>query len=181
MGAVWFVARTEMRHRWLGAAVLIVLVGIVGGAVLASAAGARRTSSSLSRFERATSAADLEFNVGQPTPQQLDEFRRLPGVAEMGLLRQMAMFDFDLGFLPTGGPIDQRWGRTIDRPRLVEGRIAHGTRELNIGPGLAERAHLRVGDRVTFQSFTDEDVATQINTPNFDPHGPSPTLRIVGI
>jgi len=47
VGAVWFVARTEMRHRWVGAAVLVVLVGIVGGSVLASVAGARRTSSSL--------------------------------------------------------------------------------------------------------------------------------------
>ena len=85
------------------AAVLIVLVGIVGGAVLASAAGARRTSSSLSRFERATRAADLEFNVGDPTPQQLANFRRAPGVVEVGLLRQMAIYNPELGFLPTGG------------------------------------------------------------------------------
>jgi ABC-type lipoprotein release transport system permease subunit len=181
VGAVWFVARAEMRHRWIGALVLVVLVGIVGGAVLASVAGARRTASSLSRFESATGAATLEFSVGDATRQQIDEFRRERGVADLGVLRQMAIFNTDLGFLPTGGPIDHRWGRTIDRPRLVEGRIAHGAHELDIGPGLAKRAGLEVGDTVTFQSFTDDDVRTQSNTSSFDPHGPSPSLHIVGI
>src|SRR4051794_41010841 len=113
MSAVWFLARTEMRHRWLGAFVLVVLVAIVGGAFLASAAGARRTSSALARFESDTSAATLEFNVKNGvTPDQLAALERVPGVTKVGLLRQLAMFNPDLGFPPTGGPIDAEWGRT---------------------------------------------------------------------
>src|SRR5262249_45360449 len=105
MGAVWFVARTEMRHRWLGALVLIVLVGVVGGAFLASAAGARRTSSSLRRFESATGAATLEFNDENGiSADQIAELRRTPGVADIGVLHQLAMYNFKAGFLPTAGP-----------------------------------------------------------------------------
>jgi ABC-type lipoprotein release transport system permease subunit len=170
-----------MRHRWLGIAVLILLVGIVGGAVMASVAGARRTSSSLSRFEAATNTANLEFTVAELDDEQLAAVRRIPNVVDVGLLRQLAMFNFSLGFLPTAGPIDDRWGRTIDQPRLLEGRLAQRADEVNIGPGLARRTHLRVGDDLSFQSFTPRDVAEQIGTTTFEPHGPSPVLRIVGI
>ena len=87
MGAIWFLARSEMRHRWVGAVVLIVLVGVVGGAFLASAAGARRTSSALSRFESETDAATLEFNVKNGvSAEQLAELKRVPGVAQVGMV-----------------------------------------------------------------------------------------------
>jgi len=182
VNAVWFVARTEMRHRWLGALVLVVLVGIVGGALLASAAGARRTSSALERFEFDTDAATLEFNVKNGvTSEQLAELKRVPGVARVGLLRQLAMFNADVGFIPTGGPIDKAWGRAIDRPRLVSGRIAHGADEVNIGEALAQRMHLGVGDTLPFQSFSPQDVREQLCTPEFDPTGPAPNLRVAGI
>src|SRR5262245_1316574 len=182
MGVVWFVARTEMRHRWLGAVVLIVLVGVVGGAFLASAAGARRTSSALARFESETDAATLEFNVKNGvSPEELAELERVPGVAEVGLLRQLAMFNFDLGFPPTAGPIDEVWGRTVDRARVLEGRIARGADEVNVGPGLARRMNLGVGDTLPFQAFTADDIQTQLCTDQFNPTGPAPNLRIVGI
>jgi ABC-type antimicrobial peptide transport system permease subunit len=181
MGAIWFLARTEMRHRWLGAAVLVVLVGIVGGAVLASVAGARRTSSSLTRFERATNSANLEFSASSISDEQLAEVRRIRPVVDVGVLRQLAMFNTMLGFLPTAGPVDADWGRTMDRPLVVEGRRARGANELDIGPGLAKRTHLRVGDRLQFQSFTQQNVDAQINSSTFDPRGPTPVLRVVGI
>ena len=182
MSAVWFVARTEMRHRWLGALVLIVLVAIVGGAFLASAAGARRTSSAITRFESSTDAANLEFTVRNAvTPAQLAALERVPGVAKVGLLRAMAVYNTDAGFMQTGAPVDDGWGRTIDRPRVVRGRIAHGVNEVNIGEGLARRLHAGVGDTLPFRSFTPEDIRTQLCTQGTDMNGPAPNLRIVGI
>ena len=181
MSAVWFVARSEMRHRWLGALVLVALVGIVAGTVLASVAGARRTSSSLTRFERATHSANLEFSATSVSDEQLAEMRQIPHVVDVGVLRQLAMFNSSLGFLPTAGPVDDDWGHTMDRPLLLEGRRARGADELDIGPGLAKRMHLRVGDHVQFQSFTQQDINEQLGGTTFDPNGPTPTLRVVGI
>jgi hypothetical protein len=137
MSAVWFVARSEMRRRWLGAAVLVILVGIVAGTVLASVAGARRTSSSLTRFERATHSANLEYSASSISDEQLADVKRIPHVVDVGVLRQLAMYNNALGFLPTAGPVDADWGHTMDRPLLVEGRRARGANELDIGPGLA--------------------------------------------
>jgi len=182
MQAVWFVARSEMRHRWLGAVVLIVLVGIVGGAFLASAAGARRTSSAITRFESSTDAATLEFTVRNAvTPAQLAQLERVPGVAKVGLLRALAVYNTDAGFIQAGAPIDDEWGRTIDRPRLLRGRIAHGAHEVNIGEGLARRLHAGVGDTLPVQSFTPDDIRTQLCTQGTEMNGPAPNLRIVGI
>ena len=50
MRAAWYVARTELRARWGSVIVLTLIVGIVGAVVLASIAGARRTSSAFDRF-----------------------------------------------------------------------------------------------------------------------------------
>jgi len=47
MGAVGFVARHDLRRRWWRLVALAVLVGVAGAGVLATVAGARRTSTSL--------------------------------------------------------------------------------------------------------------------------------------
>jgi hypothetical protein len=54
MGAVWYRARAELRRRWRSTLVLALLAGLTGGVVLASVAGARRTSTAMDRF--------VEFN-----------------------------------------------------------------------------------------------------------------------
>jgi hypothetical protein len=64
MGAVWMLARADVRRRLTAVVVLALLVGISGGAVLAAVAGARRTSSAMDRFERESRTATFEVNVG---------------------------------------------------------------------------------------------------------------------
>ena len=49
MAAVWAVARADLRGRWRGLLALALLVGIMGGVVLAAAAGARRTQTAMPR------------------------------------------------------------------------------------------------------------------------------------
>jgi len=44
--ATWYRLRIELRARWRAWAALALIVGLTGGAVLALAAGARRTDSS---------------------------------------------------------------------------------------------------------------------------------------
>src|SRR5262249_9585427 len=86
VNAVGVLARSEMRRRARGVVALVLLVGVVGPIVLATAAGARRSESALRRFSAYSRSADLELNVGAPTASQLEAFARSPGVAAIGQL-----------------------------------------------------------------------------------------------
>jgi hypothetical protein len=59
-------ARGELRRRWRATLLLIVLVGVAGGAVLTLVAGARRSSSAYDRFRDHTLAYDLEIRRDGP-------------------------------------------------------------------------------------------------------------------
>ncbi len=179
MGAIRMLASSDLRRRWGSALLLAVLVGLVGAVVLASVAGARRTSSSLDRFERESLAADLEVNAGFATPEQLRELAQTPNVVEVAALRQLAIFPEDRGGLPAAGPVDDAFGNTVDRARVIEGRQAHAVDELTIGEGLADELGVGVGDQLRFASFSPEQLATEPE--GFDPKGPNVTFRIVGI
>ncbi len=87
MGALWFRLQAEARARWRAWAGLALLVGVFAGAVLATAAGARRADTAYSRFVKASSAADmLVYNVpgGSLGNVDFDTVERLPQVAESG-------------------------------------------------------------------------------------------------
>jgi hypothetical protein len=59
MRAVLRLAGHEFRTRWKGWAVLVLLVGLAGGAVLTAAAGARRTDTAYPRFLQVSKASDV--------------------------------------------------------------------------------------------------------------------------
>ena len=109
MSAVWFLARADLRRRWLGAFALVLLVGVAGGAVLAASAGARRTDSALARFEAVGRASTFEIDVGDVTAEQIAAIRRVPQVEAVGLLRQTALYNEAAGFVPSAGPADGTW------------------------------------------------------------------------
>ena len=72
----------ELRTRWRGWAVLVLLVALAGGAVMTAAAGARRTSSAYPRFLRASHASDLLVSpAGTGLNGYYVALARLPGVA----------------------------------------------------------------------------------------------------
>jgi ABC-type lipoprotein release transport system permease subunit len=181
MGAIVMLARVELRRRWRSVIVLTLLVGFAGAVVLALSAGARRTETSLARFERESRSANVELDAGDTTPAQLEQFRRSPGVAAVTQLQQLTLVAPDGQFLPTAAQVDTRFGRVIDRPRIVAGRAVdlHAVDELNIGEALAEQLHVKVGDRLRFRSLSPVDVKSQEQV--FDPHGPRVTFRVVGI
>src|SRR3954447_5169032 len=57
-----------MRRRWAGVLAVALLVGVGGGAVLAAAAGARRSDTAATRLYKKGSVADLELDpTGQET------------------------------------------------------------------------------------------------------------------
>src|SRR5437870_2277634 len=78
--AIVFLARSTIRRQWRGIAVITVLAGLAGAVVLGATAGARRTATSLDRFNRYSRSADVEVTVGDATRAQLRAFRRDPRV-----------------------------------------------------------------------------------------------------
>ena len=170
----------EIRQRWGSIVVLTLLVGFIGTVVIGSAAGAHRTATALDRFEDVGQSADVEINAGFPTPEQLAEFRRADGVADVAVLRQLALVNPDGSFLPLAGQLDDRFGRTVDRARVITGRRARAADELTIGESLAQRFGLTVGDHIKFASFTPEQLITAVDD-NFTPEGRQYSFEVVGI
>src|SRR5207237_9608592 len=68
MTAVLLRVRADLRARWRSWLGLTLIMGLAGGAVLAAAAGARRTDSAYSRFLRSSRGPDaLVFRSTDPS------------------------------------------------------------------------------------------------------------------
>ncbi len=183
MGAVGFVGRAELRRRWGSVIVLTLLVGLVAAVVLASVAGARRTSSAFTRFEDETLAPDLTVFVPAVDDAVIDELRAVRGVETIGVGRQFTS-KVDGQFVAMGGAADANFGRTVDRARVLEGRAARPDRadELVIPEPFARATGLGVGDTVTFHGYTPAQVQEFLDGADVKgPEGPQVDLRIVGI
>src|SRR5207247_308024 len=59
VSAVWMRLRSELRTRWRAWLGLALLIGLVGAAAVAAAAGARRTETAYPRFVQAQNGYDL--------------------------------------------------------------------------------------------------------------------------
>jgi hypothetical protein len=142
MGPVGFVARHDLRRRWWRLVALTLLVGVAGAGVLGAVAGARRTSTSLERFQRSNRSADVEFAVGGATPEQINRLRHVSGVAAVGQLQAFGLtVPRAPDFYSVGVPADTAFGRSVDRDRLVAGRRPDPARRASrLTPAAALRA-----------------------------------------
>ncbi|HUP71113.1 MAG TPA: hypothetical protein VM142_15065 [Acidimicrobiales bacterium] len=154
MAAVWYRARAELRQDWRTVAILAVICGLVGGAALTAAAGARRTDSAYGRFlvaQRAYDVMVINYPEDGAAVFDLAELARLPQVAEA------ARAEYGYVSIGPGYPYlasgDGRIGTAINRSKLLAGRRADPVRpdEAVVSVTLAEEEGLEVGD--TFQLF----------------------------
>lgn len=158
MAAVWMHVRAELRARWRAMLGLALLVGIVSGAAIAAAAGARRTDSAYPRFlERYGLFQATVTTGGNPqTDQIFDEIAHLPQVVATS---RASLFS---------GSLTAR-GHTVSFPDVfllaARGTEGIGSREVKVvrgrlpdpgavdeavaGYAFAERLGLRPGDRMT--------------------------------
>jgi ABC-type lipoprotein release transport system permease subunit len=184
MAAVAMLARSELRRRWRSVVVLSLLVAFAGAVVLSLLAGARRTDTSLDRFEAESRSASVEITAGNATREQIAEFERTPGVAAVAEVSQFPLITKDQ-FNAVAGQVDDRFGTVVDRARVIEGRLADQSKadELTIGETLAAKMHVGVGDVLHFDSYSPDDIATirLNNAAPPPPHGPRVTFRVVGI
>ena len=81
MGPVWLSLRAELRSRWRAMLGLALLLGVIAGAVLTAAAGARRTDTAYPRLLRWASAAQVDILNGPRLTPYDAALARLPQVA----------------------------------------------------------------------------------------------------
>ncbi|MGH9243297.1 MAG: hypothetical protein ACRD29_03070 [Acidimicrobiales bacterium] len=173
MTGVWYRFRAERRTRgraWLG---LALLVGLAAGAVMAPAAGARRTDSAYARFLDAHNAYDvmvINFPEDRTPVFDFDELARLPEVADSARA--------GFGYLPTMLTVSylasqgRRIGTEINAIEIVEGRRADPRRadEAVVAFTFADEHGLEVRETLDIGTTAQPDEAV-----------PGGRLRIVGI
>jgi ABC-type lipoprotein release transport system permease subunit len=174
--------RSELRARWTSWLVVALLIGLGGGAALAAATGARRTSTAYPRLVKQNRGDDVTTG-GSGSDVDLEkvlpQLQHLPFVADSSLIAEVAFgaetknglisFPELIGI----ASVDGRLGTTINRVKLLSGRSfsPHGTDEAVASFQLAERAGLEVGDSIDALTGDPSDPSTQGRV----------RLRIVGI
>jgi hypothetical protein len=192
MGAVWMRAKNDLRARWRGALVLAVVIGVAGGIVMTAAAGARRTRSSYERLLERSRAYEIEVqNVGDDDPAILDTVGKLPQVDEYTRVTFVPAMKTTPGSPP--GPfswdvsalamVDPNLGRTIEIPRIVDGRLPNveASLEAVVNERFAEVRGVGVGSEFSMQLVTLDELLELFGGRAPTPTGPMVTLRIVGI
>jgi ABC-type lipoprotein release transport system permease subunit len=199
MGAVFYRASAELRRSVRRAAVLALLVAFLGGVVLASVAGARRTASAYTRMLDATATPELLVSPAgeegaDPTPF-FDAVAALPDVRAVGVIAGMSYLPLagsptdalarqlsDVGDIGTMiGPIDGVVGSALRRPVVTDGRLpsADSTDEVFLSRQMARRTGLGVGDVLEVVLVAGETFGVE---PAADPSDGVPLrLEIVGV
>src|SRR5262245_13229457 len=165
MGVVRMRLRAEMRRRWLAVAGLALLLGVAGGAVLAAAAGARRTNGTINDTLARTRPADVLLNpddISAPGVRQgWNRIDRLPNIAAVSTVGGMfavpvdahGRLDFNAFGDETMAALDDHLVRDVDRDALVAGRYYDPKRtdEAIVSQEFAHKRHVGVGDRLRMQ------------------------------
>jgi hypothetical protein len=184
-GLLRIIARRELRSHWRGWTALVVLVGIGGGVVLASLAGARRTESAFGRLVEQSAASDVvvvgDSDFGFTGNVDLDAVAALPEVEATGRTTVSIVFT---GIGDDGGRLgpgqlfpfstgDPRVGRDIERWHMVEGRPADPDRidEATATVALAEELGIEVGDELRLRFTRAEDFLALVGSLLGDPAG----------
>src|SRR5215213_7383463 len=137
--AVWHWVLLDARRRWRALVLLVLLIAVSAGTVLGAAAAARRGASALDRLSARTlpaTVAVLSFTPGF-------DWAPVRALPEVEALATYADTDLPLEGIPpenlSGGypPGDLELMRTIERPVVLQGRLADPSRvdEAVVTPG----------------------------------------------
>jgi ABC-type lipoprotein release transport system permease subunit len=128
------------------------LIGLAGGVVLTTAAGARRTDTAYTRYLQTSRAADVLVspqNVGRP--RFYDAVGKLPEVSVMAILVGVSTFSPDGSHeVQTVVSTDDKLARVIERPKIVAGRMYRPDRpnEVVADRNVARALHLKPGSHL---------------------------------
>ena len=176
--------RLEVRRRWRSLLVLALLVALATGTVLAAAAGARRGETAFERLWDQHAARDRD-RAAQPARLRLGQGPR-PARGRRGSEFPVT-FGFALTCCPEAGagfpPIGDEYGRTIERPDLLAGRMFDPARadEVIVTPQFAAAYHKGVGDTRDHAPGQPKQVNEQYDGTTGPPRGPAVQARITGV
>jgi len=161
MSTVVFLLRAQRARlrSWLSLALLLALVG---GAVLAVGAGARRTDSAYARFIASANTSDVFIGGNDMAPAGtsqpvFERIAKLPQVAQVAganfLVAAISLPSGRLLTIDTAQPVgfaDRGLGRTIDRFKVLQGRLADPDNpgEANVSFPFADNLQVHVGDTI---------------------------------
>jgi hypothetical protein len=157
--------RMTMRRRLTGTLALILLVGLTGGAVLAAAAGARRTATAFPRMIQATRSDGVLVSAFGPGLLGLyQEVERMPQVLDSGKIQAVTLSPVapsGAGTLLRGNGIvslDGRGGYTVSGFKLLSGRLPNpdSESEILLNEAAARAGPYHVGQRVPMRLFDSE-------------------------
>jgi len=163
MVAVVRLAALKLRAGWRGWAGLALVIALAGGAVLAAAAGASRTDTAYPRFLTQSHASDVLVSPANTGIAGYDAaVGTLPGVAasaalvgiSAGPVSAAGVIDDDA---TTFAPLDGRYGRTVDVPKMLAGRLPGlaAPREVAVTQIAARLLNLHVGSVVRMAAQSD--------------------------
>ncbi len=190
MATTWLLFRTEVRSRWTTLAGLSLIAAIVVALVLAAVVGARRTSTTVARFRDGTASGDAQVQVDTSEHGAAAEaaFAALPYVDAVATRYLVNGFpaeadDTTPDFAVMSDP-DGRYGVTVDRMRMLSGRMPapDSSDEIALTEHAADLLHRSVGDRLHVRTFATSDLDTigsGTAFPGFN--GPTLDLVVVGI
>lgn len=183
MRAAWFLGRSAWRRRWAGLVGLGLLAGIVGGVVVGSLGGIRRSASAFDRLIEASHLAP--FAVLSPGLTDLPAdygaaLRDLPEVQSATATRKFVGRE----------RVEKNWWSlsafAADDPAtpvMVDGRPPAADRpdEIIVSLNTARLYDLAVGSTITVDFYTiDEMLRIDADSWN-QPLGPAPELQVVGV
>ena len=200
---LWIAA--ERRRRWRALVVVTILGGLAGGAVIGALAGARRADSAMARLldqSRATHAhvqltteldgtMDEDLGGGNTAREVIERLRRDRRVEALSTISylQAGPAGVELGaeFI-TIAALDGALGRTIDRARVLAGRLPadDAVNEIAVNELAAEQLGLGPGDNVPFVSRSPRQLFQLVVEGNpaavqAAPDGPAMPMRVTGV
>lgn len=161
MAAALLWARTNLRSQWRSAALVVLIAGLCAAVAMAAIAGARRTTTSFTRFVRATK--DINIFVSVPDQETADlamsVLRRGVGprfVVEAAFLAVKPTTldksdEFNLGVI---GDVAVTSDRSVALSKIVAGGLPTGARDVALNDLAAQRFGVGPGDRLHMVGYS---------------------------
>ena len=156
--------RAAVRVEWRSLLAIALLVGLAGGAVLASLGAASRTDTAFSRMRHATNAWDILVNPNNGSDSKLTmaELRKLPAVQAIGRVDGVILYPSfvksisDAFSLPPFLIADRNSTYTIGRPVMTAGHqpLPDDPNGVWVERTFAASRHLKVGQTFTYTIIT---------------------------
>lgn len=181
-GAVLAVARVELRQRWQALVGMGLLLGLIGGAALATLIVAQRTDTAFARLVTAVHRPDAVVHVMGDQDTLLAQVTALPGVAASWSPRVWVghVHGDSLNYVSVMAGADHP--ADLIRPVVLKGRYprAGSTDEVLLSEDYAGEFGFKVGSRIDLTLLTGEQVA-RFGVGFGAPAGPRVRLHVVGI